>query len=227
MSVRAPSIYASLLTSDVGRLADEVAELEQSGAIAGLHVDVMDGHFVPNLAFGPQAVEALSKRTNLPIEVHLMVTQPALLLPIFTKAGAQRLIVHREACPRLHEELALIRELDAEPGVALNPDTDVAEVDAYLPEIDHLLLMGVYPGFGGQPFIESVAQKVAAARRAIDRCGSRAKINIDGGVKLQNAHRLAELGADFLVVGSALFAPPSIGACAARFASLFKEEIAV
>lgn len=223
MSVQAPAIYASLLNSDVGRLAEQVAELEASGAVDGLHVDVMDGHFVPNLAFGPQSVEALRGRTKLPIEVHLMVERPNQLLPVFHAAGAQRLIVHVEACPQLHRDVATIRGLGAQAGVALNPATPFSSLDSILGEIDEVLLMGVDPGFGGQRFIESVGEKIAIARRAIDARESPVRINIDGGVKLENAERLVRLGAHWLVVGSALFGPPSIGGCARRFQTLFAE----
>ncbi len=218
------TIWASLLNADVGRLAEQVAELEASGYVAGLHVDVMDGRFVPNLAFGPQSVQALSSRTKLPIEVHLMVEQPAHLLPIFYDAGACRLIVHVEACPQLHRDLVSIRRLGAEAGVALNPGTPVEAASAVLDGLDELLLMGVNPGFGGQAFIATVEQKISDARRMIERAGTGTHINVDGGVKADNARRLASLGADRLVVGSALFEPPSIAGCAAIFHKLLSPD---
>lgn len=217
-------VYASLLNCDVGRLVDQVAELEESGCIGGLHVDVMDGRFVPNLAFGPQSVQALSARTKLPIEVHLMVQDPAHLLPVFYAAGAQRLIVHVEACPQLHRDLCAIRHLGAQAGVALNPGTAATSIQFVIEEIEELLLMGVNPGFGGQPFIRSVERKITDARQIIDQAGASTRINIDGGVKPENAKRLASLGADRLVVGSALFGPPSIAACAARFDALLSDN---
>jgi ribulose-phosphate 3-epimerase len=180
----------------------------------------MDGRFVPNLAFGPQSVEALRGRTKLPIEVHLMVEEPAHLLPVFVHAGAQCLIVHAEACAQLHRVLASIRALGAMSGVALNPGTPVSAAEFVLDESDELLLMGVDPGFGGQTFIHGVESKIADARKMIDNAGTKTIINIDGGVKLDNARALAQLGANRLVVGSALFSPPSVHACAARFRAL-------
>ena len=213
---RGVELYASLLNCDVGRLAEQAAEIEESGAVDGLHVDVMDGHFVPNLAFGPQSVLALRDRTQLPIEVHLMVERPNHLLNAFAQAGAQRLIVHAEACPQLHRDVQTITDLGALAGVALNPATPLATIDSIVSEIDEILLMGVDPGFGGQAFIESVGSKIAAARLLIDARGLRTKINIDGGVKVENARRLFTLGADRLVAGSALFEPPSIRSCADR-----------
>lgn len=215
------AIYASLLSCDVGRLAEQVAELEASDCVAGLHVDVMDGRFVPNLAFGPQSVKAIGTRTKLPMEVHLMVRDPAHLLPLFQDAGAQRLIVHFEACPQLHRELCEIQRLGAQAGVALNPGTPVSSIGCVLDEVEELLLMGVNPGFGGQAFIGAVERKIADARQMIDRAGASTRINVDGGVKPENARKFVSLGADRLVVGSALFEPPSIADCAARFAALF------
>jgi ribulose-phosphate 3-epimerase len=214
------AVYASLLSCDVGRLAEQVAELEASGCVAGIHVDVMDGRFVPNLAFGPQSVKAISIRTKLPIEVHFMVQDPAHLLPIFYDAGAARLIVHAEACPQLHRDLCEIQRLGAQAGVAVNPGTAVSSIGCVLDEIEELLLMGVNPGFGGQAFIGAVERKITDARAMIDRAGASTRINIDGGVKPENARKLISLGADLLVVGSALFEPPSIADCAERFNTL-------
>jgi ribulose-phosphate 3-epimerase len=212
-------VFASLLSADFGRLADEVAQLESTGLIGGLHIDVMDGHFVPNLALGPQAVSALRSRTNLPMEVHLMVEHPAAIMPVFAAAGAQRAIVHAEACPQLHRDIAIAHELGLEAGVALNPATPLSALDYVLDEIDEVLLMGVDPGFGGQAFIPSVTAKTTACRHAIDQCGTRAKLSIDGGVKVENSARLLLAGAHWLVVGSALFTGGEIAASARRVAA--------
>jgi ribulose-phosphate 3-epimerase len=216
-------VFASLLSGDFGRLAEQVDELECSGAVAGLHIDVMDGRFVPNFALGPQAVEALRQRTCLPIEVHLMVERPATALPIFAAVGAQRLILHAEATPQLHRDMATAARLGTEVGVALNPATSLHAVEHVIDELDELLLMGVDPGFGGQAFIEAVTPKIRAARRLIGERGGRAKISIDGGVKPENARRFAAAGADLLAVGSALFGPPGIAACAARLRAALME----
>jgi ribulose-phosphate 3-epimerase len=200
-------IFASLLNADFGRLAEQVAELEESGLISGLHIDVMDGHFVPNLALGPQAVSALRSRTKLPMEVHLMVERPSTLTPLFADAGAQRVIVHAEACTHLHREISLARRLGVEVGVALNPATPPGALDYVLHDIDQILLMGVDPGFGGQAFIPAVERKVTECRRMIDDiAGAPPRLSVDGGVKVENAARLLLAGAHELVVGSSLFA---------------------
>jgi ribulose-phosphate 3-epimerase len=204
-------IFASLLNADFGRLADQVAELEDTGLISGLHVDVMDGRFVPNLALGPQAVTALRSRTSLPIEAHLMVEQPSNFTAMFADAGVQRVIVHAEACPHLHRDITLARQLGVEIGVALNPATPPETLDYVLQDLDEVLLMGVNPGFGGQAFIPAVERKIAECRHAIDAVpGVRAKISVDGGVKIENAARLLLAGAHWLVAGSSLFATDEI-----------------
>lgn len=213
-------LYASLLSSNAGRINDTVAELEACGHVDGLHIDVMDGRFVPNLAFGPQVVEAIRSHTRLPIEVHLMVEQPGHLFRAFAQAGAQRLIVHAEACPQLHRDIADIDALGLERGVALNPASSPGMLDFVLDKLDEVLLMGVDPGFGGQALITSVYEKVRAVRSAIDERGARASIIVDGGVKRENAAALAKAGSHRLVVGSALFAGPSISACALSFTDL-------
>lgn len=212
-------VFASLLSADFGRLADEVAQLESTGLIGGLHIDVMDGHFVPNLALGPQTVAALRSRTNLPMEVHLMVERPAAVMPLFADAGAQRAIVHAEACPHLHRDVAVAHELGLEAGVALNPATPLSAIEHVLDDIDEVLLMGVDPGFGGQAFIPSVTGKTTACRHAIDQSDTHAKLSIDGGVKVENAARLLLAGAHWLVVGSALFTGGEIAASTRRVAA--------
>lgn len=212
-------IFASLLNADFGRLADEVAQLEETRLISGLHIDVMDGRFVPNLAIGPQIVGALRDRTRLPMEVHLMVEEPSRFVPMFADAGAQRAILHAEACPHLHRDLSLVRERGLQTGVALNPATPIGMLEHVIEEIDEVLLMGVNPGFGGQGFIPSVFAKTSACRRAIDQTGSAVKLNIDGGVKVENAARLLLAGAHWLVVGSALFTGNEIAQSTRRVAA--------
>ena len=197
-------IAPSILSSDFARLAEEVARVEAAGADL-LHVDVMDGHFVPNLTIGPPIVEALRKVTSLPLDVHLMMTNPDCFIQEFAEAGANYLTVHVEACPHLHRTLQSIKERGVKAGVTLNPATSLSTVEEILGDADLLLIMSVNPGFGGQQFIPSILQKIERARQLIDRTGSHAVLEVDGGVKVDNAARIIEAGADILVAGSAIF----------------------
>jgi ribulose-phosphate 3-epimerase len=166
-------IAPSILSADFARLADEVARVEAGGADL-LHVDVMDGHFVPNLTVGPPIVEALRKVTKLPLDVHLMITNADAYIREFAEAGADYLTVHVEACPHLHRTVQAIKEHGVKAGVTLNPATPLGSVEAILPDADLLLIMSVNPGFGGQSFIPSSLQKISQARAMIERVGSRA-----------------------------------------------------
>jgi ribulose-phosphate 3-epimerase len=197
-------IAPSILSADFARLADEVARVEAGGADL-LHVDVMDGHFVPNLTVGPPIVEALRKVTKLPLDVHLMITNADAYIREFADAGADWLTVHVEACPHLHRTVQAIKERGVKAGVTLNPATPIGSVEAILPDADLLLIMSVNPGFGGQSFIPSSLQKISQAREMIGRAGSRALLEVDGGVKVENAARIVAAGADILVSGSAIF----------------------
>jgi ribulose-phosphate 3-epimerase len=200
-------IAPSILSSDFARLADEIAAVEQAGADL-LHVDVMDGHFVPNLTIGPPIVEAIRKVTSLPLDVHLMMTNPNDFIDDFARAGANYLTVHVEACPHLHRTVQAIKEKGVKAGVTLNPATSLVSVELILPDVDLLLIMSVNPGFGGQKFIVSVLDKIRAARALIDRSCSTALLEVDGGVKVDNAHEIVAAGADILVAGSAIFEAP-------------------
>lgn len=204
MTARTALIAPSILSADFARLADEVAAVERGGADL-LHVDVMDGHFVPNLTVGPPIVESLKKVTKLPLDVHLMITNADAFLADFASAGADYLTVHVEACPHLHRTVQAIKEHGAKAGVTLNPATSLHTVEEILPDIDLLLIMSVNPGFGGQTFIESCLHKVSTARRMLDGIASRALLEVDGGVKVDNAARILAAGADVLVAGSAIF----------------------
>lgn len=204
-------IAPSILSADFARLADEVARVEAGGADL-LHVDVMDGHFVPNLTVGPPIVEALRKVTKLPLDVHLMIANADAFIPEFAEAGADYLTVHVEACPHLHRTVQSIKERGVKAGVTLNPATSLTTVEEILPDADLLLIMSVNPGFGGQHFIPGVLDKIARARRLIDRAGSHALLEVDGGVKVENAARIIGAGADILVSGSAIFTSPDYGA---------------
>ncbi len=204
-------IAPSILSADFARLADEVAKVEAGGA-DWLHVDVMDGHFVPNLTVGPPIVEALRKVTRLPLDVHLMITNADAYIREFADAGADYLTVHVEACPHLHRTVQSIKERGVKAGVTLNPATPLSSVEAILPDADLLLIMSVNPGFGGQSFIPSSLQKIAQARTMIDRLRSRALLEVDGGVKVENAAQIVGAGADILVSGSAIFSSKDYGA---------------
>ncbi|MBH0205525.1 MAG: ribulose-phosphate 3-epimerase [Nitrospira sp.] len=197
-------IAPSILSADFARLADEVAAVERAGADL-LHIDVMDGHFVPNLTIGPPIVESLRKVTKLPLDVHLMITNADAFIPEFARAGANYLTVHVEACPHLHRTIQSIKELGVKAGVTLNPATPVHSLQEILADVDLVLIMSVNPGFGGQKFIASCLAKVRAVRQMLDRIGSHALLEVDGGVKAENAAQVLEAGADVLVAGSAIF----------------------
>lgn len=197
-------IAPSILSADFARLADEVAAVERAGADL-LHVDVMDGHFVPNLTVGPPIVEALKKVTKLPLDVHLMITNADAFIQEFAEAGADYLTVHVEACPHLHRTIQSIKERGVKAGVTLNPATPIASLQEILPDVDLVLIMSVNPGFGGQKFIPSALNKVAAARAMLDRIHSRALLEVDGGIKAENAAQVVAAGATVLVAGSAIF----------------------
>ncbi|MFQ5991545.1 MAG: ribulose-phosphate 3-epimerase [Nitrospiraceae bacterium] len=204
-------IAPSILSADFARLADEVARVEKGGADL-LHVDVMDGHFVPNLTVGPLIVEALRKVTKLPLDVHLMITNPDTYIHEFVRAGADYVTVHVEASPHLHRTVESIKELGAKAGVTLNPATPLSSLEEIIQDADLVLIMSVNPGFGGQHFIESCLEKIARARQLIDRRGGRAALEVDGGIKVENAGRIVQAGADILVAGSAIFCTPDYGA---------------
>lgn len=197
-------IAPSILSADFARLAEEIAAVEQAGADL-LHVDVMDGHFVPNLTVGPPIVESLKKVTKLPLDVHLMITNADAFIPEFVDAGADYLTVHVEACPHLHRTIQSIKERGIKAGVTLNPATPISSLQEILGDVDLVLVMSVNPGFGGQKFIPSVLKKIADARAMLDRINSHALLEVDGGVKVDNTREIVAAGATTLVAGSAVF----------------------
>ena len=197
-------IAPSILSADFARLGEEIAAVAAAGADF-IHVDVMDGHFVPNLTIGPLVVSAIRKATTLPFDVHLMISPVDLYIDDFARAGADILTVHPEAGPHLHRTLQSIRAAGMKPGVALNPATPAAVVEPVIGDVDLILVMSVNPGFGGQSFIRSQLKKIETIRRLIDASGREIMLEVDGGVNEQTAKDVIAAGADVLVAGSAVF----------------------
>jgi ribulose-phosphate 3-epimerase len=197
-------IAPSILSADGSRLGAEIADVEAAGADM-IHIDVMDGHFVPNITIGPGLIASLRKRTRLPFDVHLMIENPERYIEAFANAGADGITVHVEASVHLHRTVAMIRERGLRPGVSLNPATPLIQVAPILPDIDLLLVMTVNPGFGGQKFIGGMLAKIVQAKRMIREIAPEAVIEIDGGVNLKNIRSIADAGADILVAGASVF----------------------
>jgi ribulose-phosphate 3-epimerase len=197
-------IAPSILSADFSHLAEEIQKVEEAGADM-IHVDVMDGHFVPNLTVGPPIVKSIRKITRLPLDVHLMITNPDDYIPEFIKAGSDYLTVHVETCPHLHRTIQSIKENGVKAGVTLNPATPLSLISQILPFVDLLLVMSVNPGFGGQSFIPQVLDKIRKARRMIDEIQAPVELEVDGGLKIENIKEIAKAGADVFVAGSSVF----------------------
>ncbi|MBF0284235.1 MAG: ribulose-phosphate 3-epimerase [Magnetococcales bacterium] len=197
-------ISPSILSADFTRLGEEIRAVEAAGADY-IHVDVMDGHFVPNLTIGPPVVQALAKIASRPLDVHLMISPVEIYLPEFAVPGVEIVTVHAEATPHLHRALSQIKERGCRAGLSLNPGTPIAFLEPVMDLVDLILLMSVNPGFGGQSFLPAVLPKVAAARRLIQASGRAIELEVDGGVKPDNIAAIAAAGADVFVAGSAVF----------------------
>lgn len=212
-------IAPSILSADFSRLAEEITAIEKAGADL-LHIDVMDGHFVPNITIGPGVVAALRKTTRLPFDVHLMIRHPEQFLEAFAEAGSDMITVHVEAADHLHRTVCRIRELGPRAGVSLNPATPLSSIDSILADIDLLLIMTVNPGFGGQQFIGTMLPKIRQARERIDQKAPSVILEVDGGVTLTNMPSILEAGADALVAGAAVFGSDNYAATIGQMKTL-------
>ena len=197
-------IAPSILSADFAKLGEEIVDVERGGADY-IHVDVMDGHFVPNMTIGPLIVEAIRPVTKLPLDVHLMIEQPDRYIPTFAKAGADYLTVHVEACPHLHRIIHLMKEHGVKAGVALNPHTPLTMIEHVIEDVDLVLFMTVNPGFGGQSFIPAVLPKIRSCATLVRERGLSVEIEVDGGIHAETAKLCVEAGANVLVAGSAIY----------------------
>ncbi|HYV98746.1 MAG TPA: ribulose-phosphate 3-epimerase [Gemmatimonadaceae bacterium] len=215
-------IAPSILSADFAKLGDQLAMCEQAGA-DWIHIDVMDGRFVPNLTYGAKVIETCKRCTSLPLDVHLMVVEPENYFDTYAKAGANVLTLHAEAAPHLHRQIQRIKELGVQAGVAINPATSVSAIEEILSDIDLLLVMTVNPGFGAQKFIESTVAKIEHAREMLATAESHALLEVDGGIARDTIQRCREAGADTFVAGNAVFAAPDLAAAIAELRSLAGE----
>ncbi|HEY2986858.1 MAG TPA: ribulose-phosphate 3-epimerase [Candidatus Binatia bacterium] len=214
-------IAPSILSADFRRLGDEIQAVERAGA-DWLHVDIMDGHYVPNITIGPFVVEWVRKATRMPLDIHLMITDPDKYAPEFIKAGADWVSVHPDTCKDPVKSLERIRELGAKASIAVNPDVPLEKVEPYFGHIDMLLMMTVFPGFAGQAFIEDVLPKIQKAKKLITERKLPILIEADGGIKADNIHRVVEAGAEVIVSGSGIFKTPGYAATMRKMREVIK-----
>ncbi|MEW5995304.1 MAG: ribulose-phosphate 3-epimerase, partial [Candidatus Zixiibacteriota bacterium] len=200
-------IAPSVLGANFARLGDDIAEADRVG-VDLFHLDIMDGHFVPNISYGPEVVKTIDKLTNGLLDVHLMLSQPERYFEAFVKAGADNITFHIEVHPDPVEKIAELRKLNVQTGLSLNPDTPIERVLPFLEQVDFLLVMSVFPGFGGQEFIEDTLPKITTAREFIDKQGLPTQLQVDGGVEESNAAKVVQAGADILVMGTGFFEHP-------------------
>ncbi len=217
-------IAPSILSADFARLGDEVRAVAAGGADY-IHIDVMDGHFVPNITIGPLVVAAVKKVTQLPLDVHLMIANPDLYIADFARAGADIIVVHAEATHHLHRTVQLIKSLGKRAGVSLNPATPLNCLDYVLEDLDLVLMMTVNPGFGGQSFIEACLPKIHALRGMLDKRGLDTELEVDGGVKTDNIDRISHAGANVFVAGSAVFGSSDYAATIAELKRRAREPV--
>lgn len=212
----------SILSADFSNLSKDIKAVENVGAEL-LHIDVMDGHFVPNITIGPLILDSIKDKTSLPLDVHLMIEKPDNYISKFAEAGADLLTVHVEACTHLHRTIQNIKSHGVKVGVSLNPATSLNTIEEVLHELDMVLIMSVNPGFGGQKFIESSLKKISKLKRMIDESGKNIDIEVDGGVKVDNVSKIIKAGANVIVAGSAVFGGNSIKDNVLAFKEKFKE----
>ena len=203
-------IAPSILSADFSRLGEEVKAVEQAGGDV-IHIDVMDGHFVPNITIGPLVVQGLKKLTSLPLDVHLMIEEPGQYIEAFAQAGSDWITVHVEVCPHLKQMIKKIRQLNVRPGIVLKPATSLKTIYPVLGEIDLVLIMSVNPGFGGQSFIPSTLKKIEQLRKIIDRNHYSLEIEVDGGIKIENIREVSRAGGNIFVVGTGIFKTENYG----------------
>ncbi len=215
-----PKLAPSILSADFGNLLADIKKVETGGADL-LHIDVMDGHFVPNITIGPLILESIKGRTNIPFDVHLMIENPDLYIEDFVKAGASIITAHVEASNHIHRTIQNIKSQGVKAGISINPGTSLSSIEYILDEIDMVLIMSVNPGFGGQKFIPSALDKIKSLRKIISDRKLNIEIEVDGGIKLENASKVIEAGADILVAGSAIFHSGNIE----KATKSFKREI--